>query len=102
MINFFQNTKFILGFFFGIIIIILLNIFFPAENNCASGNLCDFQGFPFIFYQSGFEERDGGSYIGEILWFGLIADILLTILFGFVIGLILKFVWSETTARKLD
>lgn len=77
------------GFLIGILLIILLNIFLPTERYDVN-NLYNYDGFPFAFYQAGYEEMEGGNYIGVILWFGLIGDLLFALLISSLAGLSLS------------
>ncbi len=53
-------------------------------------------GFPFpIFNASDY------SPVGSFDPVGIIGNILVTLIFSFILGLIFKFIWSKITARKL-
>jgi uncharacterized BrkB/YihY/UPF0761 family membrane protein len=84
-----SNKTFVTGFFLGILLVILLNIFLPTERY-AFDNLYSF-GYPFAFYLGGYEEREGGNYLTTILWFGLLGNLIFTLLIGSLAGLSLRF-----------
>ena len=84
-----KSKKFRVGVLIGIILIILLNIFFPSGRHYDPSFTYNF-GFPFTFYQSGHEEMEGGSSISRILWLGLIGNLLFTIFISFLAGLSLN------------
>ncbi len=83
MNKFFQ----ILGFCTGIILFIGLNFY---SLNANYGGWDDFGAFgiPFLL-------MDSGWFLQRILWFGLIADILIAIIFSFILGFVFEFVWSK-------
>lgn len=80
------NKTFVTGFFLGVLLVILLNIILPTNEY----NLYSF-GFPFAFYQGGYEERCGGNYVTTILWFRLSGNLIFTLLIGSLAGLSLRF-----------
>src|SRR5689334_3303446 len=96
MSEFLRNRTFNLGFLTGLIAICLLNYFSYLQNRvgvrCAD---CGWRfGFPFDLYQKG-----GFISFEEILWLGLIGNILTGFIFSFSIGLIFKFVRGKFTAK---
>ena len=88
-----KNKAFIAGFLIGILLIILLNIFLPTERYDFN-NLYSY-GFPFAFYQSGYEEREGGEYIEIILWLGLLGNLFFALLISSLAGLSLSFLTDK-------
>lgn len=97
MSKLFQNRPFNIGFLFGLVLLALINYFsyLNLDSPKTSHSLHSF-GFPFAVYEYG-----GFITIEQILWFGLIADILIAIIFSFAIGLIFKFVWERFTTKRL-
>ncbi len=85
-----RSKMFGLGFLIGIVVFILINVFYPTEINCSSTNLCNYDGFPLASYRGGYEEKDGGNYIGEILWIGLVGNLLFALMISFITGLSLS------------
>jgi hypothetical protein len=99
----FRNKAFYLGFFIGILVIIILNLYtIYLRTGC---HHCAFWfGFPLPFYVSYItncetENISFGCYTGEISWFGTVANILFTAIFCLVTGLVFKFVWSKISRR---
>ena len=98
MKNLFQNTAFILGFWGGISLFVFLNYisYMASYSKYDKGRMVMSGGGYYI----GFPFKAHYTYIGypsgtEILWIGLVADILITLTCCFVIGLILKSVWAR-------
>jgi ABC-type antimicrobial peptide transport system permease subunit len=93
----FSKKTFKIGFFVGILVFIAINFFdFNTRysewcSNCDSGF-----GFPFRLHEP------GGLVSGwGVLFYGLVADILIATIFSFIIGLIFKFVWEKVAAKRL-
>ena len=97
MKNLFQNTAFIIGFWGGIIIFLILNIILSSTTNKFSNITTDF-GFPFLAYRTNLSS----NYSTYVFWFGLFADIVIALFSSFAIGLGFKSGWSEITSRRLD
>jgi hypothetical protein len=112
MSKLFQNTAFGWGFWLGILIFGLLNIFSyvnsRAEQAELDGKLAEegirfadaggySMGFPFVLYRWDF----GYPFHFYFVWSGLIADILIGLILSFLVGLIFKFVWEKFTAKRL-
>ncbi|CAN5850268.1 hypothetical protein BH20ACI4_BH20ACI4_12710 [soil metagenome] len=93
MSKIFQNTTFILGFVFGILLFIGLNFYSLSANHRGYIDGFGESGFPFSW-------MDSGWFLQRIFWFGLIADILFAIIFSFILGSIFKFVWSKISAKS--
>ncbi len=91
----FQDTAFGSGFMSGISLFIGLNIYSLAANY---GECIDCYG-RFGFH---FPLEDSGNLLVNIMWFGLIADILFALIFSFVVGLIFKSIWSKIISRRLN
>ena len=91
------NKIFFAGFMFGLFLFPVINYFsylsFPKPY--ITHALHKF-GFPFTVYADG-----GFEYTKQILWFGLIADILIALIFSFILGFVFRFIWSKITARQL-
>ena len=90
------NKIFFVGFMFGLLLFLMINYFsylsFPKPY--ISHALHKF-GFPFAVYADG-----GFEYTEQILWFGLIADILTALSFSFILGFVFRHIWSKITARQ--
>ncbi len=99
MKNLIKNSVFIRGFLCGLPLFIFLTsvIEWDNKNRVESCYACEMtKGFPFAYYNKGVLVGTG-----RLLWFGLIADILIAIVFSLVIGLIFKVVWEKFTAKRL-
>lgn len=98
MSKLFKNKAFSVGFLIGFVSISLVNYYSYLQNR--PGNSCDDCGWsfgvPFHLYQ-----EVGFFHIKEILWFGLIADVLFAVIFSFILEFILKFVWAKIQPQKL-
>lgn len=90
MKDLFGSNLFGLGFFLGFLFFILLNVFLPPDKGCNDVYLCANYGFPFPYYQMGFEEKEGGNSISQFLWFGLITNSFISILTGILVGMSLS------------
>ena len=93
-----QSKAFILGFCSCVALFVALNYlsYFSPANMFNCDDCIIRVGFPFYFYEKG-----GFFGVNQCIWAGLIADILIAIIFSFVIGLIFKFVWEKLTMKKL-
>lgn len=87
MKNLILNKTFGTGFFLGILLVILLNIFLPTERYDFN-NLYNF-GFPFSFYRTGYTGHT--EQIKETLWLGLTGDFLFALVIGSLTGISLRF-----------
>ncbi len=96
MKNLFQNTAFIIGFWGGIIIFVILNIM-PSTTNQFS-NITTDRGFPLLAYRTNLSS----NYSTYVFWSGLIADIVIALFSSFVVGFGFKFIWSKITLRRLN
>jgi hypothetical protein len=91
------KIAFTFGVIFGIFILIGANYLSYLNNTNFTCDDCGWSfGFPLPFYQEG-----GFISFKEILWTGLIINILVGLIFSFVIGLIFSFAWSKITAKSL-
>ncbi len=106
MSKFFKNKAFLIGFVSGIIFLISLNFLTWLQSLC---HHCIYQaGIPYTFY----EEFIGNIYFDSTTFSNdnfkhffplyLLLDVVSTIIFGFVVGLIVKSVWSENSHSQLD
>ena len=96
MKNLIKNKPFIFGFVFGIFLMILANIYLAIidiANFCSDCYLT--LGFPYPIYRnsaiSGFE---------KFVWTSILPNILITIIFSFLIGLLFKFVLLKIISKK--
>jgi hypothetical protein len=56
-------------------------------------------GFPFRFYE---DSKFGEQFQRHIIWSALVSDIFILIIFSFVIGLLLNFIWSKLATPKIN
>lgn len=100
MSKLFKNKPFKYGFILGIVLSLIIQLFTYVDYLVSRERLIHlsginidviwYWGLPFpIFY--------GGDFILR----GLIGNILVAIIFSFIIGLIFKFVWSKISVRRL-
>ncbi len=78
------------------------NIFTIYDTSCH--HCVNWTGFPLpIFVESIVSGGKGsfGKYVKEFFLFSLIIDVLIAIIFSFVVGLISKFVWSRISSRRV-
>lgn len=100
----FQSRAFIIGFISGVLFLIVINCLnYLSNRGSIIGEPFSF-GYPFDLYKGqAYKLRWENGFVnfGEILYLGLIADILFTIILSVLIGLIFKFIWSKFAERKL-
>lgn len=85
-----KSKMFIAGAVFGIFLFVALNFIFPLDKSCDEIHLCKNYGFPFPFYLTGNEEREGGVGIEFILWTKLVSSLLFGLLISFLSGFALN------------
>ena len=91
-----ENSIVFVGFLCGIVLYLWITITIDRHGQTLCFDCQMPTGFPFAYYQdSGFVEPP------RYLWFGLIADALLGIVFCFGIGFIFKFVWSKISSSRV-
>ncbi len=92
----FQNKAFILGFLSGILIFIGTQFYdsMPESEGITFHAIVRI-GFPFDYIETG-----GNPTYTKTLWFGLFADILIALIFSFVVGLIFKFIGLKIVSRR--
>ncbi len=104
MNNLSESRAFNLGLWCGIVLFVVLNVLnYSNSRDCSlnsqiyflSGDDC-ISGFPLFMYNRGLASPNG-SYI---IWVGLIGNILIALVFSFVLGLIFKFIWSKIATRR--
>ncbi len=95
MSKFFRETTFNIGFTIGILLFIGLNFYSLDANYGGCIDCFGESGFPFSW-------MDRGWFLQRILWFGLIVDILITIISSFILGLVFRFVWLKIAPQKLS
>ena len=102
-----RYKSFYLGFLSNLFVLFVVNYLnYHRKRGSILGEPYIF-GFPFDLYK-----EDGYSYelylqngftdSSQILWFGLIADILIALVGSFIIGVAFKLVWLETKLRLLN
>ncbi|MDQ3181583.1 MAG: hypothetical protein M3Q33_13810 [Acidobacteriota bacterium] len=104
----FQNTAFNLGFWCGLVLFAFINFlsyikaihefstadFAIAPIRFSSGGYSF--GFPFILYKT----EIGYPNHFYFVWSGLIANILIAIVFSFIVGFVVNFMWSKIVSRR--
>lgn len=103
----FSNKAFLIGFTSGILFFLFINAFMIWMSSCH--HCVNIAGFPIVFY----EKFVGTVYYTPVkgisydnfeyfyIW-RLAADILIAIISSFVLGLILKLIWSKFASRRLN
>jgi len=88
-----QSKTFCLGFTLGILIFIIFNYVNYLHNVCSNTiDDCGWSfGFPVHFYSEG-----GFFTFREIIWIGLIIDILFALISSLLIGLVFNYIWSKS------
>ena len=97
MKNLIQNKAFTFGFLLGFLSFIFTMNYFDKKDRGICFDCYETFGLPFNYLGTG-----GFVTRTDILWFGLIADILIAIVFGLIIGSIFKFVWLKIASRRLN
>ncbi|NNF00308.1 MAG: hypothetical protein HKN25_14910 [Pyrinomonadaceae bacterium] len=93
------NLPFFLGFGAGEWIFVVLNILayrrskYPSNPNSFCDPCRSEFGFPFALYQ-----QDNSPESGEIIWGGLVFDVLIATVCAVVIGLVFSAVWSSLSS----
>lgn len=99
--KFFKNTAFNIGFVLGIVMFLFLQYYDHLRNVWWEEKLYQLSkeglsidiiwswGLPFPMY-----------YWGQIFLIGIIGNIVVAIIFSFILGLIFKFVWSKIAAQS--
>lgn len=96
------DTAFKVGFSFGILLMVLANFYtsFPDGGINRGGAICfdcyETWGFPFAMHESGTI-----LHLNQFIWAGVVANISVAIVFSFISGLILRFVWSKFKSKSL-
>jgi len=98
MSKLFQNIVFILGLLCGTVFYFWITITIDRRSRGIPCFDCQWEtGFPFAYHQeSGFVEPS------RYLWFGLIADVIIAVIFSFIIGLIFRFIWSKISSHRTE
>ena len=98
MNKFYSNKAFKLGILGGILIYILIYGYNQSpERKSICFDCYETSGFPFTSHESGTM-----LHLDQTLWLGLVANILIAVLFIFAVGLISSFVWSKIVSRRLS
>ena len=91
MKNLIFNKAFQLGFWIGFVSIVIFNLStFTLPVEAHVHHYINTVGFPFAFYEWG-----GNPYVERISQKGLIADILVLLIYSFLVGLLFRFMWSQ-------
>ena len=100
MNKFYQGKGFKLGVLVSLFMSLAPNLFILKLILVTHCNYCQHSvGFPFRFYE---DSKFGGQFKQDILWSGLIADIFILIIFSFVIGLVVNFIWSKFATPQIN
>jgi hypothetical protein len=96
----FQNTAFIYGLSFGLILFIILNFLSAILSHRPGIQSCH------AIYESGFPvtahvKEAGFYYVNQFVWSGVIANATVALIASFIIGLSFKFIWSRITSHRL-
>ncbi len=96
MFNLFRSKPFIFGIVAQLFIMLLANL---QEFGFSCDHCEAVRGFPFSFYR---DFGYGFSYKNYILWFGLIANILVTVITSLIAGMAFKLIWESVLQRRLE
>lgn len=97
----FSNRAFVFGFALDILLFSVINFLsYTGSRASLCGSPPYSFGFPYNFYKEYLDKSCKTS--GQILWFGLIADVFITITLSFLLGLIFKFIWSKFASRRIN
>ena len=100
MKNLVRNKLFLLGFCFGILLIAIFNfytlILIPKKTIGICFDCYDSWGFPFVMYEWGTM-----LHLHQFRLVGVIANIIFTVVFSFIAGLIFRFIWSKFQEKSL-
>ncbi len=87
-----------LGFLISLFLSVGLNLLTLKLILVTSCNYCGRSvGFPFRFYE---DSKYGEQFQSSIIWFALISDVFILLIFSFIIGLIFNFIWSKISSRS--
>jgi hypothetical protein len=81
------NSSFVIGVVFGLIFYFVMTDYLDKSTHTVCSHCVERFGFPFHYIET---ENYTGTPAG-ILWFGLIGNILIALIFSFIIGLISSF-----------
>ena len=94
-----ENKIFWAGFVIGVLFFIAANIFslFPNKKGfkLCMDCYCTY-GFPFPLYESGTI-----AHLDQFIWSGIAADISLTIVVGFLLGLTFNLIYSKISLHRI-
>lgn len=89
MKNFIFNKAFQLGFWIAFVSVVIFNLAtFLVPTEARIHHYMNRVGFPAAFYEWG-----GNPYVERILYYGLIADILIALCYGLLVGSFLSYIW---------
>ncbi|HXG86622.1 MAG TPA: hypothetical protein VNI84_21570 [Pyrinomonadaceae bacterium] len=91
----FKNKAFKLGVFSGILICLAIYIYNLPKDKGMCFDCDEPSGFPFLSYYPG-----NALIESHTIWFGLIANSFIAILFVFGVGLLFSFVSSKIASRR--
>lgn len=96
MSNLFQSRPFNVGILCGLVLLAAVNYYsYLISGKSQTSHSVQKFGFPFTVYEYG-----GSVTFERILWFGLIADILIAVIFSLIVGLIFKLIGVKFTTRE--
>lgn len=87
--DYFQNTQFIFGFLLSLVFVVLINLI-EFDFKYSGPNCLDYfyeKGFPFYYSQ-----RCDSPTFSKVLWFGLIGNIVFSIIVCSLVGLLFRLV----------
>ena len=92
-----RNKPFIIGFGFGLLLVLIANIYtLRPESGAICFDCYETWGFPFAMHESGTI-----LHLSNFICAGVVANFFLTIVFSFIVGLVFKFIWSKFTSKTL-
>ena len=96
-----KSKAFLIGFLFGFFVFLYVTEIIERKFNIWGGGACfdcaKLTGFPFPYYQ---QSSFAGS--AHFLWIGLIADILIALVFSFVFGLVVRLICSKFSSQSTE
>jgi hypothetical protein len=92
------DKSFVLGLSFGILLIALANFYtlLPKRTGAICFDCYELWGFPFAIHESGTI-----LHLSRFIWSGVVANILIAIVFSFLVGSSFKLIWSKFKPQSL-
>jgi hypothetical protein len=92
----FRSKAFVFSFLIGFASFFFVTDYIDKKDRSICFDCGEKFGFPFHFLETG-----GQVFDRHYLWFGLIADVLIAVIFSFIIGLIFTFLWLKILSHRL-